>query len=225
VKDNHKQDERASDMEIQSVKDETARNSSSLGDSTTADSNKAVLARIPQDLLLSIKEEALHKGISVNSVIVSVLKKYSGWWRFQERLGFMPLHKSMVIQMMDKIGDEDAEKIGRIQKDQTIKDFILFSESGYDLSTFIWWIKLRCEVLGFQFVVRNEKEDNIIFIMINHGMGSKWSHYYKGMFEAVLQELLEPRYYNEMKFSLTNSSFSVTITGMADLHETIIGKK
>ncbi len=79
--------------------------------------------------------------------------------------------------------------------------------------------------MGFQFAVRNERENNRIFILINHGMGSKWSHYYKGMFEAVLQELLEPRYYNEMKFNLTNSSFSLVMTGVTDLHETIIRKK
>ena len=181
----------------------------------TIDSNKAILVRIPRDLLESLKEEALHKGTSANSMIISILRKYTGWWRFQEKLGFMPLHKSMVIQILDRIADKDIEEIGRIQKDQTIKDFILFSESDYDLNTFIRWIKLRCGVLGFQFVLKHEKENNSIFIMINHGIGSKWSHYYKGMFEAVLQELLKPSDYREMKFNLTNSSFGVTIMGIA----------
>lgn len=191
--------------------------------STVADPSKPVLVRLPPDLLSLLKEEALRKGNSVNSVIVTVLKKYSDWWRFQERLGFMPLHKSMIVQMLDKISDEDAEKIGQTQKDQTIKDFIFFSEFGYGLKTFIWWIKLRSEVLGFQFVIRQENDG--MFILINHGMGSKWSHYYKGMFEAVLQELLEPPYYKDIRFNLTDSSFSVTIIGLINMQQAVIGKK
>jgi hypothetical protein len=198
--------------------DDDDSNNDDLQQTTAGESNKAVLVRIPQELLKSLREESLYKGTSVNSIIVSILRKYSGWWKFQERLGFMPLHKSMVVQIMDKIPEDDIEEIGRIQKDQTIKDFILFSESGYDMPTFIRWLKLRCEVMGFQLVVRQEEEDAGIFIMINHGMSLKWSRYYKGMFEAVLQELLKPGDYGEMKFNLTNSSFSMTISGMSNLH-------
>ncbi|MEW6603610.1 MAG: hypothetical protein AB1351_02840 [Thermoproteota archaeon] len=224
MKDNHKKDN-AGGVEISIANDQVPRYRDSSDDlaTTTAESNKAVLIRIPQELLKSLREESLYKGTSVNSIIVSILRKYSGWWRFQERLGFMPLHRSMVVQLLDKIAEDDIEEIGRIQKDQTIKDFILFSESGYDLGTFIRWIKLRCEVLGFQLVVRQEKNGSI-FVMINHGISQKWSRYYKGMFEAVLQELFKPSDYGEMKFNLTNSSFSVTIAGMSSLHQNLFGK-
>ncbi|HXG06417.1 MAG TPA: hypothetical protein VNI77_03725 [Nitrososphaera sp.] len=194
--------------------DNDSNNRDELPQTTSEESTKAVLVRLPRELLKSLREESLYKGTSVNSIIVSILRKYSGWWRFQEKLGFMPLHKSMVKQIMDEISDDDVEEIGRIQKDQTIKDFILFSESGYDLHTFIRWLKLRCDVMGFQLVVRQEN-DSGIFIMINHGISSKWSRYYKGMFEAVLQELLKPGDYGEMRFNLTNSSFSMTISGMS----------
>lgn len=216
--DVHKKEGKTRGMKISTDNDQVRghRDNPSVDEpqqSAAGEPNKAVLVRIPQDLLQSLREESHYKGTSVNSVIVSILRKYSGWWRFQERLGFMPLHKSMVVQIMDKISDDDVEEIGRIQKDQTIKDFILFSESGYDLGAFINWLRLRCEVMGFQLVVRHEK-DASIFIMINHGISSKWSRYYKGMFEAVLQELLKPGDYGEMKFSLTNSSFSVTISGI-----------
>ncbi len=217
MKGNHS-DEDTGVVEIAVTNDQDYRDSD-----TASESNKAFLIRIPQELLKSLREESTHKGTSVNSVIVSILRKYSGWGRFQEKLGFMPLHRSMVVQMLDKIADDDIEEIGRIQKDQTIKDFILFSESGYDLSTFIRWIKLRCEVLGFQLVIRHENGG--MFIMINHGTGPKWSRYYRGMFEAVLQELLKPSDYGELKFNLTNSSFSVTIAGMTDVHQSQIGKK
>jgi len=213
--DGHKREGKTKRMKISADNDHVLGHrdpsDNDLPQSSAAESNKAVLVRIPQDLLQSLREESNYKGTSVNSIIVSILRKYSGWWRFQERLGFMPLHKSMVVQIMDKISDEDVEEIGRIQKDQTIKDFILFSESGYDLEAFIHWLRLRSEVMGFQLVVRHEK-DASIFIMINHGISSKWSRYYKGMFEAVLQELLKPGDYSEMKFNLTNSSFSVTIS-------------
>lgn len=121
----------------------------------------------------------------------------------------------MVIQLMDKLDEQMIEDIGRNQKDQTIKDVILFSSSEYDFGTLVSWIKMRCEVLGFQLLVRNDPLAGSMSIIINHGLGIKWSHYYRGMFESVLQEVLKPDDYDSMNFSLTGSSFGIVITGLA----------
>jgi predicted DNA binding CopG/RHH family protein len=188
-----------------------------------ASKNRPLLLRIPSNLLESLKDEAAKDDVSVNSFIITVLRKYTSWGRFQERLGFMPLHKSMILTMLDKLTSEEIEEIGRMQKDQTIRDFLLF-ESGYNLKSFMQWIELRCKVLGFELVVKQEANPTpSVFVMIHHNMGENWSLYYKGMFSAVLQELLpqDGKSYDQIIFNTTRASFAMHLVGVEmDIRET-----
>lgn len=188
----------------------------------SASKSRPLLLRIPANLLESLKDEAAKDDVSVNSFIITVLKKYTSWGRFQERLGFMPLHKSMILTMLDKLTSEEIEEIGRMQKDQTIRDFLLF-ESGYDLRSFMQWIGLRCKVLGFELLVRQEANPDSVFVMIHHNMGENWSLYYKGMFSAVLQELLpqDGKSYDQIIFNTNRASFAMHLAGVKmDAQET-----
>lgn len=181
-----------------------------------ASRNRPLLLRIPSNLLESLKDEAAKDDVSVNSFIITVLRKYTSWGRFQERLGFMPLHKSMILTMLDKLTPEEIEEIGRMQKDQTIRDFLLF-ESGYNLKSFMKWIELRCKVLGFELLAKQETNpDPSVFVMIHHNMGENWSLYYKGMFSAVLQELLpqDGKSYDQIIFKTTSASFAMHLVGV-----------
>lgn len=176
--------------------------------------SRPLMLRIPAKLLESLKDEASKDDASVNSFVITVLKKYTSWGRFQERLGFMPLHKSMVKTMLSKMTPEEIEEIGQMQKDQTIRDFLLF-ESGYNIESFIQWIGLRCKVLGFELLVKQETNSDSIFIMIHHDMGENWSLYYKGMFTAVLQELLpDNSSHDQIIFSTNTASFGMRLIGV-----------
>ncbi len=172
------------------------------------------MLRIPSNLLESLRDEAAKDDASVNSFIITVLKKYISWGRFQERLGFMPMHKSMIRIMLSKMTPEEIEEIGQMQKDQTIRDFLLF-KSGYNIESFIQWIELRCRVLGFELLLKQEANPNSIFVMIHHDMGQNWSLYYKGMFSAVLQELLPDGSYDEIIFNTNKASFSMHLAGVS----------
>lgn len=188
-----------------------------------ASKSRPLLLRIPFNLLESLREEAAKDDISVNSFIITVLRKYTSWGRFQERLGFMPLHKSMILTMLERLTSEEIEEIGRMQKDQTIRDFLLF-ESGYNLKSFMKWIELRCKVLGFELLVKQEANpEPSVFVMIHHNMGQNWSLYYKGMFSAVLQELLpqDGKSYDQIIFNTTKASFAMRLVGVEmDMRET-----
>jgi predicted HicB family RNase H-like nuclease len=197
-------------------KNNTLPSFSSFSPSINSARNKPLMLRIPEDLLKSLREEAAKDDSSVNSFIIAILKKYSSWGRFQERLGFMPLHKSMVQTMLNKMSPQEIEEIGQMQKDQTIRDFLLF-KSRYDLESFFQWIELRCKVMGFEFLLKQEEERRgkekggnsiSIFVMIHHNMGHNWSLYYKGMFSAVLQELLPP---TDVTTSMTAATTTTTV--------------
>jgi predicted HicB family RNase H-like nuclease len=188
-----------------------------------ASKSRPLLLRIPFNLLESLRDEAAKDDVSVNSFIITVLRKYTAWGRFQERLGFMPLHKSMILTMLERLTSEEIEEIGRMQKDQTIRDFLLF-ESGYNLKSFMKWIELRCKVLGFELLVKQEANpEPSVFVMIHHNMGQNWSLYYKGMFSAVLQELLpqDGKSYDQIIFNTTKASFAMRLVGVEmDMRET-----
>ncbi len=173
----------------------------------TREATRQLLVRLPEGVLSDLRKAASREQASVNSVVVGIVRRYLSWGRFQQKLGFMPLHKSMVVAMLDKLAPEEAENIGVMQKDQTIRDFLLFS-SGYSLESFVGWIGLRCEMLGFQLLLKQEAGATLV--VIHHGMGHKWSAYYKGLFGAVLKELL-PEKAQAIAFTATDSLFSLEI--------------
>jgi hypothetical protein len=175
---------------------------------TRSDSTKALLVRLPVGILSDLRQEASKEQASVNSFILGILRRHLSWGRFQQKLGFMPLHRSMVAAILDKLTCEEIENIGMMQKDQTIRDFLLFN-SGYNLDSFIDWIDLRCGMMGFHLVLK--QETNSILVIIHHGMGQKWSLYYKGLFSSVLEELLPAKSCSKMTFTTTDSLFSVQI--------------
>ncbi|MEO9296105.1 MAG: hypothetical protein ABI347_10985 [Nitrososphaera sp.] len=163
-----------------------------------------------------MREEAAKEGSSVNSIIASVLRHHTLWGRHQKRLGFMPMHKSMIIAMMDRMTLQEAEAIGRAQKEQTVRDFLMF-HSAYNLETFLEWIDLRCKVLGFQLIMTRRRADpaGSLCVMIHHDMGQKWSYYYKGMFSAALEDLVTEGGSSSAGFETGNSSFSLNIAEAA----------
>lgn len=167
-----------------------------------------LLLRLPAGTLTGLKQEALDERTSVNSLVVLVLKRYLSWGRLEQRLGFMPLHKSMVSAMLEKLSEEELEAIGRTQKDQTIKDFLLF-KSGLTLASFIEWIETRCEMLGFELELRRDGDS--VLVAIYHGMGFKWSCYYRGLFSAVLKELLSEDDWRKISPTATDSLFRIRI--------------
>ena len=175
----------------------------------TPETTKPLLVRLPESTWAILKKEASRDESSVNSIIVSVLKYHALWGRHQKRLGFMPLHKSMILAMLDKMTLEEIELIGRAQKEQTVKDFLVF-HSTYSLETFLEWIDLRCRILGFQLSAKRVADPEALNIVIHHGMGQKWSFYYKGMFSAALEDLLPRK--SSVAFNTGNSSFALTIS-------------
>jgi hypothetical protein len=64
-------------------------------------------------------------------------------------------------------------------------------------------------MMGFHLVLK--QETNSILVIIHHGMGQKWSLYYKGLFSSVLEELLPAKSCSKMTFTTTDSLFSVQI--------------
>lgn len=178
---------------------------------TFVEAIKPMLVRLPESLLATLREEAGRDESSVNSIIVSILKHHASWGRHQKRLGFMPLHKSMILAMLNKMTLEEIEAIGRMQKDQTVRDFLVFN-STYSLDALIKWIGLRCKILGFQLMIRHGTADTLN-IVIHHDMGQKWSYYYKGMFSAALEDLL-PKGGSGVTFNTGNASFAMVVTGV-----------
>jgi hypothetical protein len=189
----------------------------------TTTATRPLLLRVPDEVLSAMKREAHQEQSSVNSLLVGIVKRHLSWGRLQQKLGFMPLHRSMVTAMLDRLTAEEMQAIGVAQKDQTIRDFLLF-RSGYSLESFIEWIGLRCDMLGFHLALKHEEEEEeeacgtmrgrravVVVAIIHHGMGHKWSAYYRGLFSAVLEELLPAGMFGRVGFTATDSLFSVRI--------------
>ena len=70
--------------------------------------------RIDKEVFDALNEFAQKKGVSLNSLIHSMLKKQIGWQRYSEELGFVPITKRTLRDIFGFLSDE---KIKAVSKD------------------------------------------------------------------------------------------------------------
>ncbi|MER3408426.1 MAG: hypothetical protein C4292_06865 [Nitrososphaera sp.] len=94
---------------MQAVGEKGASNGSNSTEARPAATmaTRPLLLRVPDEVLSAMKRVAQQEQSSVNSLLVGIVKRHLSWGRLQQKLGFMPLHRSMVTAMLDRLTEEE----------------------------------------------------------------------------------------------------------------------
>jgi hypothetical protein len=159
--------------------------------------SEVISLRIDHEIVDALKQEASFKHVSMNVLTNSILRNYVEWERDAERTGFMPITKHIFSSLLQKISDEELEKIA-FQSKNDVRTQIIYMEKKYDLGSFLEWLRRWCDASDF-----SEKEfyqNNTLICIIQHGLGLKWSIYLKTLVKVVLDDL------TQMKVDFDSSS-------------------
>jgi hypothetical protein len=69
-----------------------------------------ILSRIDTKLYNSLVSDAESRGISINSLINSIIKRHLLWDRFAEEMGLIPLAKRTLKKIFRVLDDETIKK-------------------------------------------------------------------------------------------------------------------
>jgi hypothetical protein len=191
-----------------------------MEDSQQVKKTRSVTFRIDSSVVDDLQREADSKEVSLNVLVNQVLKRYSEWGRYENKLGVMPVPKMMLSSLMDRavtMAKENGIKDIGPYRDQIVdhaaklafdilKDSVLFMRKNYNL-----WVVLS--VLQDYMKVSGIKADHIIqerkhIFVIQHDLGDNWSIFTKALLGLIFEDLAKVR----IEASVTPNTVKAEVT-------------
>ena len=137
-----------------------------------------------------IKYEAERRGVSVNTILDQLLRKYVQSYRYFENLTAITLSAPSLLALLEKVEEEEIIEIGKELGKERPYELILKRGIKPSYESAKWYI---LEVLGDQsgwlsasINVRGGNE----FLHLSHPFGYKWSLFLQGYFGTFFKEVV-----------------------------------
>ena len=142
--------------------------------------------RIDNAMYNSLVNDAKSKGISINSLINSIIKRHLLWDRFAEEMGLIPLTKRTLKKMFKTMDEETIKKIARDVGGTVPQELIYLSYDKFDFDNLMRMI----EISGARFgKVRYNINNSIHSINILHGVSENFSKFLAETHQALADSL------------------------------------
>jgi len=167
---------------------------------------RSVTFRLDSSVIDELQTEADNREISLNVLVNQVLKRYSEWDRFENKIGMMPVPKVILSSLIDKAisiakssGIKDIDRY----RDEIIKqaahtafglmkDSVLFMKRQYNLWVVLSVLEEYMKVSGIKSDHKLEGSRKHVFI-IQHELGENWSLFTKELLALIFQNLASVR--------------------------------
>jgi hypothetical protein len=169
--------------------------------------SQSVTFRLDSNTLDELQREADLNQISLNVLVNRVLKRYSDWGTYENRIGMMPVPKVMVtlidkaVDMAKKNGIKD-EVIGQWRSEiikqaaevafSKMKDAVLFMKKQYTLTSVLGVLQDYMKVSSVNADHRIESGRKHVFV-IQHELGENWSLFTKELLKLIFENLAKVR--------------------------------
>ena len=147
----------------------------------------SVTLRFDADLLERLRNESVHNRVSLNTLATQIFRTHAEYGSLAARAGMVSFHKSLLIQIMDGLSDDEILKLSDYIAKNDMKDTVLLMKKRYDAEAFADFIESWCRVSGFEY--RHDINGNTHSFVIQHDMGKRWSSYIANVFKHVFSDV------------------------------------
>lgn len=163
---------------------------------------RSVTFRLDSTVIDELQTEADNREISLNVLVNQILKRYSEWDRFENKIGMMPVPKVILSSLIDRaisvakssgIKDVDRYRDEIIKQAAQLafglmKDSVLFMKRQYNLWVVLAVLEEYMKVSGIKADHKMEGSRKHVFI-IQHELGENWSLFTKELLALIFQNL------------------------------------
>src|SRR6476620_5113148 len=163
---------------------------------------RSITFRLESKIIEELQAEAEYRETSLNVLINQVLRRYSNWERYENKMGMLPIPKVILSSLMDEImrigkekGIEDiiAFRTAIIKELSLIaftflKDSVLLIKKNYNLITVLEVLEQYMKVVGINSDHRIEDDGKHIYV-IQHRLGENWSLFIKEFLILLFENL------------------------------------
>lgn len=167
-----------------------------------AKKTRSVTFRIDSSVIDELQAESNNREVSLNVLVNQILKRYSEWDRYENKIGMMPVPKIMLSTLIDRAigvaktsGIKDVERYrSEIVKEAAqiafglIKDSVLFMKKQYNLWVVLSVLEEYMKVSGINADHRLEGSRKHVFV-IQHELGENWSLFTKELLSLIFEKL------------------------------------
>lgn len=167
-----------------------------------AGKTRSITFRLESSIIEELQTEAEYRETSLNVLINQILRRYSNWERYENKMGMIPIPKVMLSGIMDemlKIGkDSGIEDVvdfrDKLIKElsQTafafLKDSVLLIKKNYNLLVVLEVLEQYMKVVGINSDHRIEDDGKHVYV-IQHKLGENWSSFIKEFLILIFENL------------------------------------
>ena len=133
-----------------------------------------------------IREEALQKDISVNTLLNQIIKQHVQWHSHAGAAGFVTVRKQLIMKLINRLDEVEISNIAK-EISTECKDFVLLLRNEYQLESVLDVIQTWISVSTYKY--KSEMRESTQLHIIQHEMGKKWSFYLAELFRYIFEEL------------------------------------
>lgn len=154
--------------------------------------------RIPKHLDKTIEKDSANKRISVNSLVSSLITKYSEWDRYVESLNFVSIPSDGLGLLINCIDDDQIESIGKQVGSNHVQEFMIMWFKKISLESLFEGLSIFCRYSGMASYDTEIIDDREYVVTMHHRLGRKWSIFIESILKEGIRKTLDlsPRFEN-----------------------------
>ena len=163
---------------------------------------RSITFRLESSIIEELQTEAEYRETSLNVLINQILRRYSNWERYENKMGMIPIPKIMLSSIMDEVmkigkdgGIEDVANFrNKITKELSqiafafLKDSVLLIKKNYNLLVVLEVLEQYMKVVGINSDHRIEDDGKHVYV-IQHNLGENWSFFIKEFLILIFENL------------------------------------
>ena len=142
--------------------------------------------------------DAQKRGISINSLVNNIAKKYISWERHADDIGFVPLTKRAVQKIFTELDDDKIKAIATDVGSTVPRDLLMLNFNKITFANILILLETWDERFG---KVRHEVADSTHYFTVYHEINEKFSKYIACVHQAMADDL-------SFKIDITNVTFN-----------------
>ena len=174
---------------------------------------RSITYRLPEKIVEELEAEAMNKRVSQNVLVNQILEKYIKWDRFSDKIGIIPVPKSILEALGEDMEGKDIDEIINVLK-PIIKDNVMFIKGDYDLERCIETLEDYMKASGMKSDHRIEGQ--LHHFIIQHELGMKWSLFTEQLLKEIFHDFVPDK---NLKCKTTESTVIATIPLGSDFGE------
>lgn len=180
---------------------------------TKKEKTRSITYRLPEKIVDELEVEATNKKISQNVLVNQILDKYIRWDRFSDKIGIIPVPKTILESLGVDMEGKDIDDIINVIK-PIIKDNVLFIKGDYDLKRCIETLEDYMKASSIK--SDHRIEGNLHHFIIQHELGMKWSVFTEQLLKEIFHDFVPDK---NLKCKTTDSTVIATIPLGSDFSE------